>query len=75
MFFLLRTAVVIAVIFHFSPVREPAPGADGGTGIAPEIIAQLNDGLYESWTALPPHARERLTMEIARQLADAARSE
>jgi len=77
-FFLLRTAVIIAVIYTYSPVRDLAEGLDedmtaSNTQLATDALASLIDETqYENWTALPQYARDRLTMEIARQLADAA---
>lgn len=35
-------------------------------------LAALDDPRYENWTAVPRHARDRLAIEIARQLAEAA---
>lgn len=37
-------------------------------------LAALDDPRYENWTAVPRHARDRLAIEIARQLAEAALS-
>ena len=81
MFFLLRAGAVIAFIYAHSPVHDepgrlPDGFADGNAWtrhLATDALAGLIDEThYDNWTALPQHARDRLRMEIARQLADAA---
>ncbi len=78
MFFLLRTAAVIAIIYTYSPVhddREAFARDDiaWNSQLPTDALAGLIDETaYENWSALPQYARDRLTMEIARQLADAA---
>jgi hypothetical protein len=77
-FFLLRASAIIAIIYTYSPVHD---GVDGfgrddiawDQRFANDALAGLIDETaYENWSALPQHARDRLTIEIARQLADAA---
>lgn len=75
MFFLLRAIAVIAVIFHYSPVHETgAPGENAldRAAIEQQVLTALDDPRYEDWAAVPRHARDRLAIEIARQLAEAA---
>jgi hypothetical protein len=77
-FFLLRAAAVIAIIYTYSPVHEER-GAFGRDEIAwnsqsatDALAGLVDETAYENWSALPRYARDRLTVEIARQLADAA---
>jgi hypothetical protein len=76
-FFLLRTAAVIAFIYIYSPVHDGWETFDRSdiawnSDRASDALAGLiDDNAYENWSALPQYARDRLTMEIARQLADA----
>ncbi|HSP24090.1 MAG TPA: hypothetical protein VLQ65_02855 [Saliniramus sp.] len=78
MFFLLRTAAVIAIIYTYSPVHDDRGAYDHddiawNSQLPTDALAGLIDETaYENWSALPQYARDRLTMEIARQLADAA---
>ncbi|TVR06707.1 MAG: hypothetical protein EA385_14830 [Salinarimonadaceae bacterium] len=75
MFFLLRVFAVVAVIFHFSPVHEAAAPAERALDMAAlekQVLAALDDPRYQNWSAVPRHARDRLAIEIAQQLADAA---
>jgi len=76
-FFLLRAAAVIGIIYTYSPVHDQREARDSSdlawnSQIAHDMLAELIDETeYENWSALPEYARDRLTMEIARQLADA----
>jgi hypothetical protein len=76
-FFLLRTAAIIAIIYTYSPVHDEHAAFDRddiawNSQLATDALAGLLDETaYENWAALPQYARDRLTVEIARQLADA----
>jgi hypothetical protein len=77
-FFLLRTAAVIAIIYIYSPVHDGWETLDRddiawtSDNASDALAGLIDDNAYENWSALPQYARDRLTMEIARQLADAA---
>jgi hypothetical protein len=79
-FFLLRASAIIAIIYTYSPVHDGAEGF-GREDLAWEqrfandaLASLIDETAYENWSALPQYARDRLTIEIARQLADAAAS-
>jgi hypothetical protein len=68
MFSILRTILIIGVIFYYSPVRQGGatpPSLDGLLGASKDAAEQPSSGRLESvWQALPDQAKQAVVDRI-----------